>query len=225
MKVREESSDGRALRQADRRRVAHPHADRTVDLGLRSRDGDRRAPHRRASSARSLGWTVGMLVGSVWAFVFCTLLVLVDLALLGVKVRTLPAGKRGWALSFLSPLAVFGAYVAVPPYKFYAAGPWAIGAAVLVPMIVVAHCLARLRGSQAAPLTAHAEARISCAPCCAQLPSTKGLRLAAGLSAFAVLAGRRRARGGPARAATARRSRRATTRSTSSRARSSLRRA
>jgi hypothetical protein len=36
-----------------------------------------------------LGWTVGMLVGSVWAFVFCTLLILVDLALLGVKVRTL----------------------------------------------------------------------------------------------------------------------------------------
>lgn len=85
-----------------------------------------------------LGWTVGMLVGSAWAFVFCTLLVLVDLALLGVKVRTLPAGKRGWLLSFLSPLAVFGAYVAVPPYKFYAAGPWAIGAAVLVPMVVVA---------------------------------------------------------------------------------------
>jgi hypothetical protein len=67
-----------------------------------------------------LGWTLGMLVGSAWAFVFCTLLVVVDLALLGVKVRTLPAGKRGWA------------------YKFYAAGPWAVGAAVLVPMVVVA---------------------------------------------------------------------------------------
>ena len=39
-----------------------------------------------------VGWAVGMLVGSVWAFVFCTLLVLVDLTLLGVKVRTLPAG-------------------------------------------------------------------------------------------------------------------------------------
>jgi hypothetical protein len=84
------------------------------------------------------GWTLGMLVGSAWAFVFCTLLVVVDLALLGVKVRTLPAGKRGWALSFLSPLAVLGTYVAVPPYKFYAAGPWAIAGAVLVPMVVVA---------------------------------------------------------------------------------------
>ena len=85
-----------------------------------------------------LGWTVGMLVGSVWAFVFCALLIVVDLALLGVKVRTLPAGKRGWAASLLSPFAVFASYVAVPPYKFYAAGPWAVGAAVVVPMIVVA---------------------------------------------------------------------------------------
>jgi hypothetical protein len=85
-----------------------------------------------------LGWTLGMVVGSVWAFVFCALLLVVDLALLGVKVRTLPAGKRGWATSFLSPLLVLGAYVAVPPYKFYAAGPWAVAAAVAVPMLVVA---------------------------------------------------------------------------------------
>ena len=48
----------------------------------------------RGLFGKVLGWTVGMVVGSVWAFVFCTLLVLVDLALLGVKVRTLPAGKR-----------------------------------------------------------------------------------------------------------------------------------
>ena len=92
----------------------------------------------RGLFGKVLGWTVGMVVGSLWAFVFCALLLVVDLALLGVKARTLPAGKRGWAASLLSPLAVFGAYVAVPPYKFYAAGPWAIGAAVLVPMVVVA---------------------------------------------------------------------------------------
>ena len=95
-----------------------------------------------------LGWTVGMLVGSVWAFVFCTLLIVVDLALLGVKVRTLPAGKRGWAASLLSPFAVFASYVAMPPYKFYAAGPWAVGAAVLVPMIVVAIASRVLGGSK-----------------------------------------------------------------------------
>lgn len=92
----------------------------------------------RGLFGKVLGWTVGMVVGSVWAFVFCALLLVVDLALLGVKARTLPAGKRGWAASLLSPLAVFGAYVAVPPYKFYPAGPWAIAAAVLVPMVVVA---------------------------------------------------------------------------------------
>ena len=92
----------------------------------------------RGLFGKVLGWTVGMLVGSVWAFVFCAVLLVVDLALLGVKVRTLPAGKRGWALSFLSPLLVLGTYVAVPPYKFYAAGPWAIAAAVAIPMIVVA---------------------------------------------------------------------------------------
>jgi hypothetical protein len=92
----------------------------------------------RGLFGKVLGWTVGMLVGSVWAFVFCGLLVLTDLVLLGIKIRTLPAGKRGWAASFLSPLAVFTAYVAVPPYKFYPAGPWAIAAAVVIPMIVVA---------------------------------------------------------------------------------------
>ena len=92
----------------------------------------------RGLFGKVLGWTVGMVAGSVWAFVFCALLVTVDLALLGVKVRTLPAGKRGWAAAFLSPLACMAAYVAVPPYKFYPAGPWAIAAAVVIPMIVVA---------------------------------------------------------------------------------------
>lgn len=95
-----------------------------------------------------LGWTVGMFVGSVWAFVFCALLIVVDLALLGVKVRTLPAGKRGWAASLLSPLAVFASYVVVPPYKFYAAGPWAIAAAVVTPMLVVAVASRVISGSK-----------------------------------------------------------------------------
>lgn len=92
----------------------------------------------RGLFGKVLGWTVGMLVGSVWAFVFCALLIVVDLMLLGVKVRTLPAGKRGWVAGLLAPLAVFATYVAVPPYKFYPAGPWAIAAAVVIPMIVVA---------------------------------------------------------------------------------------
>ena len=92
----------------------------------------------RGLFGKVVGWTAGMLVGSLWAFVFCGLLLVTDLVLLGVKVRTLPVGKRGWVASFLSPLAVFAAYVAVPPYKFYAGGPWAIVAGVVVPMIFVA---------------------------------------------------------------------------------------
>jgi len=102
----------------------------------------------RGLFGKVLGWTLGMLVGSVWAFVFCALLLVVDLALLGVKVRTLPVGKRGWALSFLSPLLVLGTYVAVPPYKFYAAGPWAIAAAVAIPMIAVAFGTRLFAGSK-----------------------------------------------------------------------------
>lgn len=92
----------------------------------------------RGVFGKVLGWAVGMALGTVWAFVFCLMLLVVDLALLGVKVRTLPAGKRGWLTSLLSPLAVFGGYVLAPPYKFYAYGPWAIAAAILVPMLVVA---------------------------------------------------------------------------------------
>lgn len=92
----------------------------------------------RGVFGKVLGWALGMTVGTVWAFVFCLFLIVSDLLLLGVKVRTLPAGKRGWLASFLSPLAVFGIYVFAPPYKFYAAGPWAVGAAILVPMLAVA---------------------------------------------------------------------------------------
>lgn len=92
----------------------------------------------RGVFGKVLGWALGMTVGTVWAFVFCIFLIVSDLLLLGVKVRTLPAGKRGWLASFLSPLAVFGIYVFAPPYKFYAAGPWAVGAAVLLPMLAVA---------------------------------------------------------------------------------------
>ncbi|MDB4943811.1 MAG: hypothetical protein JWP97_3345 [Labilithrix sp.] len=87
---------------------------------------------------RGLGIAAGLLIASIWAFVYCAILIVTDLALLGVKVRTLPAGGRGWVAGLLSPLAVFASYVAFPPYKFYAAGPWAIGAAVIAPMVLVA---------------------------------------------------------------------------------------
>lgn len=85
-----------------------------------------------------VGWTLGMMLGTVWTFVFCLTLVLVDVALLAVKVRTLPAGRRGWGAALLSPFAVFGLYALAPPYQFYKYGPWAVVGAVLVPMLVVA---------------------------------------------------------------------------------------
>ena len=87
---------------------------------------------------KALGIAAGLLIASVWSFVYVAMLLVVDLLLLGVRVRTLPAGRKGWFVSLLSPLAVFGAYVASPPYKYYAGGPWAIAAAVLIPMAVVA---------------------------------------------------------------------------------------
>ncbi len=92
----------------------------------------------RGLFGKVLGWSVGMFVGSLWAVVFCALLLVLDLTLLGIRVRTLPAGRRGWALSFLSPLLVLATYRVVPPYRFYTAGPWAVLAAVLVPMVLVA---------------------------------------------------------------------------------------
>jgi hypothetical protein len=87
---------------------------------------------------KAIAWTAGMLLGSVWAFTFCLVLVLVDIALLAVKVRTLPAGRRGWGTSLLAPLGVFATYAAVPPHKFYPYGVWGIAAAVFVPMLLAA---------------------------------------------------------------------------------------
>lgn len=92
----------------------------------------------RGLFGKSVAWAMGMAVGSAWALSFCLLLVLVDVLLLGVKVRTLPVGGRGWLASLLSPLAVFATYVAVPPYSFWRSGPWAVAAAVAAPMIAVA---------------------------------------------------------------------------------------
>lgn len=84
------------------------------------------------------GWAVAMFVGSVWAFAFCLVLMLVDVALLAVRVRTLPTGRRGWVSAFAAPLAVFGIYGIVPPHTFWRHGTAGVGAAILVPMLVVA---------------------------------------------------------------------------------------
>lgn len=94
------------------------------------------------------GWAIGMFVGSVWAFVFCSMLVLVDIALLAVRVRTLPAGKRGWLGAFVAPLVVFGAYGVAPPHTFWPYGGWGVAAAILAPMALVAVAVRVLTGQK-----------------------------------------------------------------------------
>lgn len=101
----------------------------------------------RGLFGKVIGWTLGMVLGSVWAFVFCTLLVAVDLLLLAVRVRTLPSGRRGWATGLLAPPMVFAVYAVAPPYSFYPYGPWAVVGAVVAPMVVVA-ALTRLFAGQ-----------------------------------------------------------------------------
>ena len=92
------------------------------------------------------GWAVGMAVGTVWTFAFCLMLIVVDLLLLAVRVRTLPTGKRGWSAAFLAPLGVFGIYGAAPPHTFWQHGAWGVGAAVLAPMLGAALVLRVLSG-------------------------------------------------------------------------------
>jgi hypothetical protein len=93
------------------------------------------------------GWAVGMLVGSVWAFAYCLMLLVVDVLLLGVRVRTLPAGRRGWLTGLVSPLMIFGIYGVAPPHTFWRYGGWGVTAAVIAPMFVVA-LLVRVFGGQ-----------------------------------------------------------------------------
>jgi hypothetical protein len=83
-------------------------------------------------------WTAGMVAGSVWSFVFCAMLVLVDLGLLAVKIRTLPAGTRGWGMAFVSPLPALGVYAFLPWKSLGLSGPWTVAAAILIPMAVTA---------------------------------------------------------------------------------------
>jgi hypothetical protein len=91
----------------------------------------------RGLFGKVVGWAVGMVVGSAWALVFILAAALVDLLLLGVRVRTLPAGRRAWSMSLLSPLATIGIYMAVPPHTFIKYGPWGVVAAILAPMFAV----------------------------------------------------------------------------------------
>ena len=86
---------------------------------------------------RGVGWVAGMLFGTIWAVSYMLLLGLVDVALLIVKLRTLPVGRRAWLMALACPAVIAGVYKVVPPYKFYTSGPWGVILAFLIPMVVV----------------------------------------------------------------------------------------
>lgn len=86
---------------------------------------------------RGVGWVAGMVGGTIWAILYILLLTLVDVSLLMVKLRTLPVGGRAWLMALACPAVIAGIYKLVPPYKFYASGPWGVILAFLLPMVVV----------------------------------------------------------------------------------------
>jgi len=81
-------------------------------------------------------WVVGLVFAGVFAATFSLMLVVIDLLLLAVRVRTFASGKRAWLGTFLAVPAIFSCYVAVPPHKFWASGGWGVAAAVFVPMFI-----------------------------------------------------------------------------------------
>jgi hypothetical protein len=81
-------------------------------------------------------WVVGLIFAGVFAFTYSTLLVIIDLLLLAVRVRTFSTGKRAWLGTFLSVPAIFSAYLVFPPHKFWATGGWGVAAAAFVPMLI-----------------------------------------------------------------------------------------
>jgi hypothetical protein len=82
-------------------------------------------------------WAIGMGIGTLVAMLFVLVQVTIDVFLLAIRQRTLPVGKRAWLMSTGAPLVVVSSY-ALMPRDLYKYGPWAIVAAVLVPMIVTA---------------------------------------------------------------------------------------
>jgi len=84
----------------------------------------------------SAAWVVGLIFAGVFAFTFSLLLVILDLLLLAVRVRTFSTGGKAWLGTFVTVPAIFACYVAVPPHKFWATGGWGVAAAVLIPMFI-----------------------------------------------------------------------------------------
>ncbi len=83
-------------------------------------------------------WAMGMLAGSLVAAIYVLVLVTVDVLLLALRRRMLPTGRRAWGMALGSPLLIGLSYALFAPHGFYKYGPWAIAAALFVPMLVSA---------------------------------------------------------------------------------------
>jgi hypothetical protein len=87
---------------------------------------------------RSVFWIIGMALATGWSLVYLLVQWLVDLALLAVRARTLVNGKAAWFSALVAPLLPLATYAAYSPHKWWKLGPWAVVAALLVPMLVSA---------------------------------------------------------------------------------------
>ncbi|MBX3231122.1 MAG: hypothetical protein KIT84_37295 [Labilithrix sp.] len=93
-------------------------------------------------------WVVGLVFAGVFAFTYSLTLILIDLLLLAVRLRTFSTGGRAWLSTMLSVPAIFGVYTAFPPHKFWHTGAWGVAAAVFVPMLVGALVLRVFAGKK-----------------------------------------------------------------------------
>lgn len=85
---------------------------------------------------RGVGLVAGMILGTAWVVLYLAILLGTDVLLLLFKLRTLPAGGRAWLVALLNPVVIAFAYRIVPPYKFYASGPWGVAFALLIPAVI-----------------------------------------------------------------------------------------
>jgi hypothetical protein len=85
---------------------------------------------------RWLVLAVGLAVATVWGIVYVVIASLIDVALLSVKLRTLPNGVNAWLQSVAPPAVSIASYALIKPHKWWAAGPWAVIIAVLAPPLI-----------------------------------------------------------------------------------------
>lgn len=81
-------------------------------------------------------WAMLMALGTAFAGAYVLVTVVVDVALLAIRQRVLPAGAPGWKMSLASPVLVLASYLLVKPHTYWRTGPWGVALAIFAPMIV-----------------------------------------------------------------------------------------